>query len=134
MTRSSARIAFWISTLIVALGMIATGVMNLLGAPEVMQTIRRLGYPEYFPALLGAAKLSGALALLTPRWEAAREWAYAGFAFLLVAATASHLAAGDPLAEALTPALVLAPLAASYALRRAAGAAYGAPRPAGAAR
>ena len=76
-----------------------------------------LGYPAYLPAILGTAKLLGALALLQNRVPTLREWAYAGFTINLLGATASHLFAGDPLSVAIVPAVLLAPLALSYVLR-----------------
>ena len=43
--------------------------------------------------------------------------AYAGFTFLLTGAFASHLAAGDPVGQALPPLVILGILLASWALR-----------------
>lgn len=46
-----------------------------------------------------------------------KEWAYAGFSINLLGATASHLFAGDPLAESLPPLALVGVLTASYVLR-----------------
>ena len=60
-----------------------------------MQAMHLLGYPLYMLRILGLAKILGAITLLLNRPTRTVEWAYAGFAFLLLGATASHLLAGD---------------------------------------
>jgi hypothetical protein len=82
-----------------------------------MAAMAVLGYPPYFFKLLGVAKLLGVVGLLAPRQHTLREWAYAGFAFDLIAAMVSHLATGGA-AHVGQPLLVLVLLAASYLLRR----------------
>lgn len=95
----------------------AGGVVDILRPPRVRELIAHLGYPEYFPLILGPAKLLGVVALLAPVPPRVREWAYAGFAVDLVAAVISHLAVGDGPRE-IAPALAgLALLVASYVLR-----------------
>ena len=74
----------------------------------------------YFSTLIGLAKLLGVAALLATRLPLLKEWAYAGFAFNLIGATASHAFAGDPMSVAIRPALILLLGAASYLLRPAA--------------
>jgi hypothetical protein len=91
--------------------------MYLVAPPRLLEAMAPLGYPRYFFALLGAAKLLGAAALLAPRWPTLREWAYAGFTFDLLFGAASHLATGGA-SHVPQPLLVLGLLAASYVLRR----------------
>jgi len=76
-----------------------------------------LGYPTYFMTIIGTWKLLGVAALLAPRQPLLKEWAYAGFAFNLAGATASHVFSGDPLGVFARPAIILAIGAASYLLR-----------------
>ncbi|GAB5518870.1 MAG: DoxX family protein [Rhodothermales bacterium] len=129
------RIAFWASTGLVALAMVASGVLYLLqtlqGGGEILDNFARLGYPTYVPALLGIAKLLGALALVAgpilARFRTLTEWAYAGFTFNLIGATVSHMAAGDGVAGFAPPLVFLAILMVSYALWR--RGAYHAARP-----
>ena len=45
-----------------------------------------LGYPVYLLKFLGAAKKLGVLAIVTGKFPAFKEWAYAGFAFDLLGA------------------------------------------------
>ena len=59
----------------------------------------------------------GVAALLAPGRPLIKEWAYAGFTFNLLGATASHVFAGDPFSETVRPAAVLLVGAVSYWLR-----------------
>lgn len=110
-------IGYWVTTGAFAALMLLSAALYLTGAPEIRDTLLRLGYPAYLLTILGTAKLIGAVALLQPRFARLREWAYAGFTINLIGATASHLFAGDPAAAALAPAAFILPLALSYALR-----------------
>jgi hypothetical protein len=102
------KIAYWAVTGLFCLMMTASGVMYLLGAQEVVDGFRHLGYPDYFRPLLGIAKLSGAVALLAPKVpRSLREWAYAGFVINLVSASVSHAASGDPVGQVISPLVIL---------------------------
>ena len=91
--------------------------MHLTHAEQVAGGMRNLGYPPYMMTILGTAKLLGVIALLIPGHPLLKEWAYAGFTFNLLGATASHLFAGDPISEALPPFILLCVGATSYTLR-----------------
>jgi hypothetical protein len=108
---------YWFSTALVALGFALGGVMDLLAGPEVLASLRELGYPAYLAGFLGLWKVLGALAVLAPRTALLKEWAYAGMFFDLTGAAYSHAQSGDPLAKVLTPLVFLALLAVSWALR-----------------
>ena len=110
-------VAFWIVTGGFAGLMLLSAALYLSGSAQIRETLAALGYPEYILTILGTAKLAGAIALLQNRLPTVREWAYAGFTINLVAATASHVLAGDPASAAFAPAMLLLPLAASYLLR-----------------
>jgi len=108
-----------ICTWLLVAQLLSSGVM-LLARPEVVRSVvAHLGYPDYFPVILGAAKLLGALAIAHPRGGVLAEWAYAGATFDVVAVVASHAALGDSLGETLAPLVVLAVIAGSYARFRA---------------
>ncbi|MCP3958380.1 MAG: DoxX family protein [bacterium] len=66
---------------------------------------------------LGIAKLLGVVAVLAPDFPKLKEWAYAGFTFLLVGAAYSHAAAGDPVQLIVIPLVVLGVGLISYKLR-----------------
>jgi uncharacterized membrane protein YphA (DoxX/SURF4 family) len=109
----SARL-YWISTSLLAAGMVVAGVQELRHAPEVLEGARRLGYPDYVLTLLGAAKLVGAPLLLLQRFPHLKEWVYAGFAFDFGGAIVSHTASGDTLIHAFPAIFCAALLAISY--------------------
>src|SRR5262245_26089694 len=88
-------LAAWITTGAFAAMMLASGTLYLIGPRPILEMLRPLGYPLYFVKLLGVAKVVGAVALLAPVRPTLREWAYAGFAFDLLAAVASHIAIGE---------------------------------------
>ena len=107
------KIIYWISTLWLALGMLATGTLQLFKAqapgalaPPGVYGIKHLGYPVYFLTILGVWKLLGVVAVLIPKSPLLKEWAYAGFFFIMSGAIFSHVATGDPLTENI-PALLL---------------------------
>jgi len=68
--------------------------------------ITHLGYPVYLLTLLGIWKVLGVAALLIPKFPLLKEWAYAGFFFVMSGAVFSHIASGDSVTENV-PALLL---------------------------
>jgi uncharacterized membrane protein len=108
---------YWISTGLFCLAFVGGGLGHLFHADPMAEGMARLGYPAYVMSILGVAKLLGVAALLAPGQPTLKEWAYAGFAFDLIGAAASHLFAGDPIGEAVPPLVLLAIGAASYQLR-----------------
>ena len=103
------KIIYWIATLWLALGMLSTGAVQLLkgktGAGGA-DSITHLGYPISFLTILGVWKILGVIAILIPGFPRVKEWAYAGFFFVMTGAVYAHIAAGDPVKE-LFPALLL---------------------------
>ena len=86
----------------------------------ILRQFRKLGYPDYFPILLGVFKVLGSAALVLPVGRRAKEWAYAGFAFTFASATVSQ-AATKHRAAAVAPVGSLAVLAVAYLTRPAGG-------------
>jgi hypothetical protein len=109
-------IFYWIATVLICGMMALSAYMYLSRAPKMMEAFASLGYPTYFPIILGVAKALGVLALLAPRFALLKEWAYAGFTFTFIGAFVSHLAVGQN-KEAIAPVIALALLAISYVLR-----------------
>jgi hypothetical protein len=108
---------YWTATLLIALAMLSGGAAYLLGAEVPLRGMADLGYPAYFVTILGIWKVLGGLALIVPRLPLLKEWAYAGIAFDLTGAAFSHAAVGDPVAKVVVPLVLLAVMAASWALR-----------------
>jgi hypothetical protein len=110
-------IGYWATTAVVAIAFAAGAVFDLSGAPEVVAVIDRLGYPAYLATLLGFWKGLGVVALLVPRFERLKEWAYAGMFFDLSGAAVSHVAAGDAVSQTVVPLVLLGLVMASWRLR-----------------
>jgi uncharacterized membrane protein YphA (DoxX/SURF4 family) len=101
---------YWIATIWLALGMISTGVVQLLKAKEGqggVDMIRHLGYPVYLLTILGIWKILGVIAILIPKFPLLKEWTYAGFFFVMTGAIFSHFAVNDPVKEILPACLLL---------------------------
>ena len=77
------------------LGMVSTGIVQLLKAKEEVDMITHLGYPVYFLTILGVWKILGVIAVLIPKFPLLKEWAYAGFFFAMSGAIFSHIACGQ---------------------------------------
>jgi uncharacterized membrane protein len=89
------KIIYWVSTGLLAFGMLASGLQQLFHTKEMVDMITPLGYPIYFITLIGVWKILGVIAILVPRFKLLKEWAYAGFFFAMTGAIVSHLASGD---------------------------------------
>ena len=103
------KIIYWIATIWLALGMVSTGAVQLLKAKDGqggLDCIMHLGYPAYLLTLLGIWKILGVVAVLIPKFPMLKEWAYAGFFFVMTGALFSHIALGDSVKK-IFPALLL---------------------------
>jgi uncharacterized membrane protein len=100
------KIIYWVATIWLALAMLASGLQQLFHTKAFTDIIVHLGYPLYFMYILGAWKILGVIAILIPKFGLVKEWAYAGFFFVMSGALFSHLAMGDSIAE-IFPSLVL---------------------------
>lgn len=109
-------VTYWIATILVCLFMAYVSFAYLTRDPKMMSAFASLGYPPYFPTLLGIAKILGIVALLVPGLPHLKEWAYAGFTFTFIGAVFSHLASNQGSAAILPLASFLV-LAISYASR-----------------
>lgn len=102
-------IIYWIATIWLSLGMVSTAVVQLLKLKDgqgALNVIIHLGYPVYILAILGVWKILGVIAVLIPKFPVLKEWAYAGFFFVMTGAIYSHIASGDGII-AMFPALLL---------------------------
>jgi len=113
-------VAYWATTVLLAFVAGSGGIGQLTQQWGTLETVKILGYPEYFLIILGVGKVLGAIAILVPSLPRLKEWAYAGIFFDLTGAAASHAFAGDygGIAYHIWSTLGLALLAlASWALR-----------------
>ncbi len=117
-------IAYWATTVFVALELLVGGATDLLHGREILvigdpvvQVITYLGYPVYFLTILGLWKLLGAVALLVPRFPRLKEWAYAGAFFDMTGAAASWALHGDSVSNSIWLILMAVLVLVSWALR-----------------
>ena len=101
------KIIYWISTIWLALGMLSTGIVQLIKMKEEVDMMTHLGYPVYFLTIIGVWKILGVVALLIPKFPSLKEWTYAGFFFAMTGAIFSHLASGDGAKDFFGPVLLL---------------------------
>ena len=93
--KRSNKIIYWVATILLAVGMLQSGIFALLRTKQWIDLVTNLGYPIYFLTILGVWKILGVIAILIPRFKLIKEWAYAGFFFAMTGALISHLAMGD---------------------------------------
>jgi hypothetical protein len=110
-------IAYWVSTIVVTLEMVAGSLWALLQIEFNQAQLQHLGYPLYLDLILGPWKLAAAVALVAPRFPRLKEWAYAGMFFNFYGAVASHLFRGDGPSKWVVPLVLGALTIASWALR-----------------
>src|SRR5579871_2193911 len=109
-------VLYWIFTILFAALMLFSAVGGLQPSAGAIQIMHDgMGYPVYFIQFISIAKVLGVIAILVPRFNKIKEWAYAGLFFDLVAALYSGVAAAgkfDPLM--LTMAIWIIPGVLSY--------------------
>lgn len=101
------KIIYWIATIWLSLGMMSTGIVQLINMKEEVQYMLDMGYPAYFLTIIGAWKMLGVITILLPRFPLLKEWAYAGFFFIASGALLSHIAVCNPAGELFGPSLLL---------------------------
>jgi len=101
------RIIYWIATVWLSLGMLSTGIVQLMKTEEEVALMAHLGYPVYVLTILGVWKMLGTAAVLVPGFPILKEWAYAGFFFAMSGAIFSHMVYGDEAKDFFGPALLL---------------------------
>lgn len=100
------KIIYWIATIFLSFGMLAGGIQQVLQIGGYNEIVTKLGYPLYLLSIIGTWKIIGVVVILIPKYKLVKEWAYAGFFFVMTGAAISHIIVGQPFVEAM-PALVL---------------------------
>src|SRR5687767_14612791 len=101
------KIIYWIATIWLSLGMLSTGIVQLLKVEKEVDMMTHLGYPIYFLTIIGVWKILGVVTVLIPKFPLLKEWAYAGFFIAMSGAVISHLISGDEAKEIFGPTLLL---------------------------
>jgi uncharacterized membrane protein len=89
------KIIYWVATALLSFGMLGSGISQILHVKEMNELIAHVGYPLYFMYIIGVWKILGVIVILIPNFKLLKEWAYAGFFFLMTGALISHLFMGD---------------------------------------
>jgi Na+-transporting NADH:ubiquinone oxidoreductase subunit NqrB len=93
------KIAYYISTGIVVIGMLIVGVLELIPIQHFIEQFTRVGVSIALMKFMAACKLVGAIILILPQLNAYKNLAYAGFTFIFVGAVFAHLGVSDPIKE-----------------------------------
>ena len=101
------KIIYWIATIWLASGMLAGGIQQVYHSKGYSDILIHVGYPLYFMTIIGVWKILGVVAILIPGFRLLKEWAYAGFFFVMSGAVISHLTVGDGLKETYAAAALL---------------------------
>jgi len=110
-------IFYWIVTILFALVMLSSAIPNIMATKQWEEILKGLGYPLYMLPFLGVAKIIGIIIILIPGFPRLKEWAYAGFGFVMTGAIISHLVLGDSAKELFGPTLLLILTAVSWYFR-----------------
>lgn len=86
---------YWVSTLIMCAIFAFSAGMYFTKYEMVVGFFEQLNYPSYIVYPLAVAKVLGIVAILSKQSKMLKEWAYAGFFFDAVLATAAHYYNGD---------------------------------------
>lgn len=87
-------IIYWTATALMSAGMLGSGLAQVFQVKDMIDLVTPLGYPAYFLTIIGVWKVLGVIAILLPGFKLLKEWAYAGFFFVMTGALFSHLAHG----------------------------------------
>ncbi|WP_439490405.1 DoxX family protein [Algoriphagus sp.] len=93
------KIIYWVATIWMAVAFLLGGIAQLVKLEQTVKLFNQLGYPLYFSTMLGVAKILGVVAVLIPKFPLLKEWAYAGFVFVVSGAIISHITMGDSAIE-----------------------------------
>lgn len=101
------KIIYWIFTLWMSLGMVSTAIVQLIRNKDELANFANLGYPSYLMTIIGIWKILGVIAILIPKFPLLKEWAYAGFFFVMSGAVISHCIVSDVFSKTFPSILLL---------------------------
>ena len=108
------KIIYWVATALIVLRVGFAGFAYFID-PAVKAGFKHLGFPDYFRAELGVAKIIAALVLAIPAVPSqSKEWAYVGVGITFISAVIAHLSSGDALSVAAAPLISFVFLVVSY--------------------
>ena len=89
------KIIYWVATTLLSVLFLYSAQMYFFNTEMVKGFFEYLNYPTYIVIPLAIVKVIGVIMILWRKSNWLTEWAYAGFFFDLVLATAAHQVAGD---------------------------------------
>jgi hypothetical protein len=101
------KITYWIATVWLALGMLSTAIVQIIKMDEEVNMMTHLGYPIYFLNHNRCLENFGRIGILVPKFPIIKEWAYAGFCFVMTGAVIFSLSPGDSAKDLFGPILLL---------------------------
>lgn len=105
---------YWLSTGVFSLWMLKNA-YDYLFSEQAAQYCHHFGFPDYFRIELAVAKILGVIILLYyKKLTLIKEWAYAGFAIVLISGFIAHLASNDGVKSVLSIPIASLFLALSY--------------------
>lgn len=108
------KIVYWAATTVVVLSLGFAG-FTYFTDPAVKAGFHHLGFPDYFRAELGIAKIIAALVLAIPTVPSqVKEWAYVGVGITFISAAIAHISSGDAMGMVLAPLVFFVFLVISY--------------------
>lgn len=110
-------IFYKISTVVIALAFLITGIGNLIPFQHIANDMAHLGYPSYFLKILGVWKLLAGLVILLPASKRFKDFAYVGMMLDLTGAALSRLFVGDAFLMVLIPVLISILVTLNYIVR-----------------
>jgi len=108
------KIIYWVSTILFVLANLFSGITSIMRTESGVELMKGLGYASYVLIILGLAKVLGSIALVQDKFRTLKEWAYAGFTFDILGASASFAFTGSPISAVLSPLIFLAVMFVSY--------------------
>jgi hypothetical protein len=81
------KILYWIPHVLLLLLMVGSGIMYFVQSADVALIFQQLGYPVYSMYFNAVAKILGGIAIVAPVPRFLKEWAYAGYLFIMLMAT-----------------------------------------------
>ena len=98
---------YWATTSLVSIAVLLSAFTYIFHKGTI-DGIRELGFPDFFRIQLGVLKVLAVVILLAPQVPIQiKEWAYAGFFFLMSGALLTHLAMNDEPITFFGPALLV---------------------------
>ncbi|MCA9370832.1 MAG: DoxX family protein [Candidatus Peregrinibacteria bacterium] len=80
------KLLFWIPNILLVGAMVASAIAYFSDIPGTIEAFNMLGYPGYVLYFNGTAKILGGIAILFPVARTLKEFAYAGYLYIILLA------------------------------------------------